>query len=233
MQWFYVAGGLLDTTSFAFAPMSLLAPTSSFTIVVNTGFARLILGEKMSNMAWVGAIIIIIGAIICTIFGSKQSEQRSADELKALFTRDEYLHYQVVNCSFFVVSLILSVFLIPAFFADVDAQLEEERAATKAHANANAAAALVSTEEKGSHLPRERAGSDVPLFEKESQSGGRSCPPVAPGVEDDRVEMDSDQTLSGNDIVVDLPETLRKPIQVQLEEEETREALEAAEAINR
>jgi len=131
-SWFaiyplYVCGGLLDTASFAFAPMSLLAPTSSFTIVINTVFARFVLGEKMTSAAVVGTCIIVIGAVVCTIFGSKESEQRSVDELKALFQRAGYIHYQYINCSIWLVCILLSIVVIPWYYKDIDDLLEQER----------------------------------------------------------------------------------------------------------
>ena len=78
-------------------------------------------------LAYVGSAIIIVGAVTCTIFGSKESHQRNADELKDLFVRPGYLHYQGVNCAFFTLSILLSLVLIPYYYSDVDDQLEAER----------------------------------------------------------------------------------------------------------
>jgi len=204
--------------------MSLLAPTSSFTIVVNTLFARLILGEKMTSMAYIGSAIIVVGAVTCTIFGSKESHQRSADELKNLFVREGYLHYQGVNCAFFTLSLLLSLVLIPMYFSDVDAQLEAERAVAKAQ---------LALEGKPGPLA---LGESAPLSPKNVNSAGspedsNPCPPLhaTPGVDatapsDVTVELvvqDTGAPLSPKNSTVDGTEVeTRERSQSQLAEDE-------------
>ena len=81
----------------------------------------------MTSAAVVGTCIIVIGAVVCTIFGSKESEQRSVDELKALFQRAGYIHYQYINCSIWLVCILLSIVVIPWYYKDIDDLLEQER----------------------------------------------------------------------------------------------------------
>ena len=126
--------------------MSLLAPTSSVTIVINTVFARLVLGEQMTKAAAIGSCVIIAGAVTCCIFGSKESHTRSVDELKDLFTRDGYVLYQYVNAPLVVLSFLLSTVIIPWYFSDVDEQLEAERSEKKAGLDTNIVDQMETTE---------------------------------------------------------------------------------------
>lgn len=109
----YILNGLLDMAAFSLAPMSLLAPTSALTIVINALAARIILGEVMTRVDFVGTSVIFTGAILCTVFGSKQSEQRSADELKELYNRRAFIDFSVMHGGLLVLCFVFSYIVFP------------------------------------------------------------------------------------------------------------------------
>jgi hypothetical protein len=109
----YILNGLLDMVAFSLAPMSLLAPTSALTIVINAFAARTILGEVMTSVDMVGAGVVIVGATVCTIFGSKESEQRTADELADLFSRGPFITFVIIDACLLALCMLLSLVVFP------------------------------------------------------------------------------------------------------------------------
>ena len=109
----YIVNGLLDMAAFSLAPMSLLAPTSALTIVINGVAARAILGEVMTQVDLIGSGIIFVGAVLCTVFGSKESEQRSAEELKSLYERDAFIVFAVIDACLLTLCLCASLVIFP------------------------------------------------------------------------------------------------------------------------
>jgi len=109
----YGLNGLIDSAAYTLAPISLLAPTSALTIVVNAIAARAILGEVMTRTDACGTAIIFTGAILCTVFGSKRSERYSADELRELYTHPAFVNFTICHSSLLAVCLVCSLLVFP------------------------------------------------------------------------------------------------------------------------
>ena len=99
--------------AYSLAPMSLLAPTSALTIIINALAARLVLGEVMTRTDMVGSAVIFCGAVVCTIFGSKQSEQRTADELIELYERPGFINFAVCDGVLLASCMVSSLIVFP------------------------------------------------------------------------------------------------------------------------
>jgi hypothetical protein len=109
----YILNGLLDMAAYSLAPMSLLAPTSGLTIIINALVARAILGEVMTRIDVIGSSIIFVGAVTCTIFGSKESEQRSAQELKDLYGRSAFVAFAIIYGSILALCMVAALVIFP------------------------------------------------------------------------------------------------------------------------
>jgi drug/metabolite transporter (DMT)-like permease len=107
----YVLNGVLDFTAFAFAPLSLIAPTSAVTIVINAVLAWVFFEERVTRTNIVGIALIMIGAIVAIWSGSHQAADRDIDGLLALYKRDEFLAFFSGDVFFIVVSTLLILYL--------------------------------------------------------------------------------------------------------------------------
>lgn len=76
---------LLLIVSYALAPSSLLAPMAAVTLVFNTIMSFLVLHEKISKLDIVSIIIIVVGAVLAIVFGSRDETDHDLDGLIELY----------------------------------------------------------------------------------------------------------------------------------------------------
>ncbi|KAF0688254.1 Aste57867_20124 [Aphanomyces stellatus] len=92
-------GSIADFAAFTYAAQSIIAPVGAFTLVANIFFAHYWLRERLGRNDLFGTILICIGAVTVTIFGSHSSTSYSLSELLALYYRWDMLVYVVVIAS--------------------------------------------------------------------------------------------------------------------------------------
>ena len=81
-----------DMISLALAGQSLNAPLGGVTVFLNQVVAPIFLkNESMSRLDWVATILIVVGVIISTAFGTHTSASYSVDELLTLLTKQTFL----------------------------------------------------------------------------------------------------------------------------------------------
>lgn len=85
-----VSAGLLEAWSYTFAPLSVIAPLSGFTVVVNTGMAVLFLGETTSYKEVSFMSLIIIGISLTSAFGSREDKDYTSDQFSHMFQGCQY-----------------------------------------------------------------------------------------------------------------------------------------------
>ncbi len=87
----YIVGGVLDFAAYGLAPLSLLAPVASLTIVMNAILAYFAFSEKLTYRDLVGSVIIIVSAVVATAFGSRESAVIDLEGLLRLWRHDVWL----------------------------------------------------------------------------------------------------------------------------------------------
>jgi hypothetical protein len=91
-----IGGALGDFAALALAPQSVCSPIGSTTLVANLFFATLWLKEKLRIIDLVGTLLVIVGAVVSVIFGSKTTRCYTESELKANFAQPLMITYLVV-----------------------------------------------------------------------------------------------------------------------------------------
>jgi drug/metabolite transporter (DMT)-like permease len=82
----YIAGGVIDFAAYGLAPLSLLAPVATLTIVINALLARAVFGEQLTIRDALGSAVIIVAAGTATAVGSRAgAEGVDLDDLIALW----------------------------------------------------------------------------------------------------------------------------------------------------
>ncbi|CAK4607863.1 unnamed protein product [Aphanomyces euteiches] len=92
-------GSIADFAALTYAAQSIIAPVGAFTLVANIFFAHYWLRERLGRNDLFGTILICIGAVMVTIFGSHSSTSYSLDELLALYYRWDMLIYVAAICA--------------------------------------------------------------------------------------------------------------------------------------
>ena len=88
------ACGIVDITSYSFAPQSLLAPLSSLTLVLNLLVAPLMHeGDKLTAVDLTATMLVFAGIAVSLSFGSDATGLRTPDEMWALATQPRFLIY--------------------------------------------------------------------------------------------------------------------------------------------
>ena len=101
-----IGGGLGDFAALALAPQSVCSPIGSTTLVANLFFATLWLKEKLRWIDLLGTTLVIAGAVLSVVFGSKTSRCYVEDELKASFQQPLMIVYLILCWSTIVVSCV-------------------------------------------------------------------------------------------------------------------------------
>ncbi|ETV95550.1 hypothetical protein, variant [Aphanomyces invadans] len=92
-------GSIADFAALTYAAQSIIAPVGAFTLVANIFFAHYWLRERLSHNDLFGTILICIGAVMVTVFGSHSSTSYSLDELLRLYYRWDMLVYFSAICA--------------------------------------------------------------------------------------------------------------------------------------
>ena len=78
----YIINGFCNLISCIFASLNVLAPTSSFTIVLNAALAAFYFGEKLTKLGYIASLLIMIGSTISVIYG--HNEDKTSFDLNEL-----------------------------------------------------------------------------------------------------------------------------------------------------
>ncbi|RQM24889.1 hypothetical protein B5M09_000041 [Aphanomyces astaci] len=92
-------GSIADFAALTYAAQSVIAPVGAFTLVANIFFAHYWLRERLGRNDLIGTMLICIGAIMVTVFGSHSSTSHTLDELLALYYRWDMLVYACAVCA--------------------------------------------------------------------------------------------------------------------------------------
>lgn len=96
-----VGSGIGDFLSLGFAPQSIIAPLSSFTLVANVFLAPIILKESVTKRDYISTLIIGAGCSLTVVFASHAESDYSVDSLFELFTAAGFFVYMLaVGLSF-------------------------------------------------------------------------------------------------------------------------------------
>ena len=117
-------GSILDFTALIFAAQSIVAPLGSLTLVSNTVFAPLLLGESISRRDLIATGAIVCGACMAIIGADHSGAILPIEDLFACFLTERFMLY----------ALIVSIVLISLFYTKVwctHIQLTDPRRYTK------------------------------------------------------------------------------------------------------
>eukprot|EP01084_Bolivina_argentea_P188775 324860_1 len=103
----YLLNAIFKFSSYMFASLNILSPISSVTIIINAFLARYYFEETLTIHGIIGSISIIIGCILCIIFGEHGTDEIT---IKSLF---KYAHTkQFITFTTLHISMCLSFGLI-------------------------------------------------------------------------------------------------------------------------
>eukprot|EP00946_MAST-07B_sp_MAST-7B-sp1_P000136 g136.t1 len=141
---------VLDVWTFGLAPASLLAPMASMVLVWNGIVAYCLVGERLTQKATIGTVIIVAGSICATIFSQHDTPSYSLADFGQRWSSPEVIIYQ---------ALVLVIF--------VSGQLFLNRLKKSVEENLDAYAAQVDTDEDIS-----TTADDVSRSSRSASTGG-------------------------------------------------------------
>ena len=115
---FIVSETVLDLVTFGFAPISILAPLSSVTLIWNVILAPFVLGERLGPLRLLATFVILCGAVLSVAFAQHATPTYSLDEIIVLLSRPIFITFETI-----VVGFLLHLHVA---FAIIDAYLSEE-----------------------------------------------------------------------------------------------------------
>ncbi|ETV81337.1 hypothetical protein H257_05884 [Aphanomyces astaci] len=89
-------GSVADFAALSFAAQSIIMPIGAFTLVCNIFFAHYWLKEKLTRNDLIGTVLICIGAVVVTIYGSHENVEYTLEILIHLYYRWDMLIYLIV-----------------------------------------------------------------------------------------------------------------------------------------
>jgi len=92
-------GSFGDFSALMFSPQSIVAPVSAITLVANIFFATSFLGEQVQNTDYVGTGCILVGVLICVVFGSRGHDEIDITDMKSNFVQAPFLVYAIITSS--------------------------------------------------------------------------------------------------------------------------------------
>lgn len=101
--------------SYALAPSSLLAPMAAVTLVFNTIMSFLVLHEKISKLDIVSIIIIVVGAVLAIVFGSRDETDHDLDGLIELYNDNLTIAYLCILSAVLVIFMCIIVAITQLF----------------------------------------------------------------------------------------------------------------------
>lgn len=102
----YFINAALNFASYWYASLNVLAPTSSFAIVVNAVLAFIFFEETLSCLGFVGNAMIMGSSVVAVIYGSSTADELSLQKLVELMVHPHFiifvvLHFTVVIYCYF------------------------------------------------------------------------------------------------------------------------------------
>ena len=133
---------MLDVWTFGLAPASLLAPMASMVLVWNGLIAYCLVGERLTQKAALGTVVIITGSVCATIFSQHDTPSYSLADFGQRWSSAEVIVYQI---------LVVVIF--------VGGQLYLRRLKKSVEENLDAYAAQVDDDDDGTSLEESASGS--------------------------------------------------------------------------
>jgi len=94
----YVLNGIFNLISCIFASLNVLAPTSSFTIILNAALAHFYFGERLTKLGYFASFMIMCGSTISVLFGHSESKTSfSLTELTDLVMRGGSIFFAMAH----------------------------------------------------------------------------------------------------------------------------------------
>jgi len=94
----YVLNGIFNLISCIFASLNVLAPTSSFTIILNAALAHFYFGERLTKLGYFASFMIMCGSTISVFFGHSESKTSfSLTELTDLVMRGGSIFFAMAH----------------------------------------------------------------------------------------------------------------------------------------
>eukprot|EP00484_Ammonia_sp_Unknown_P028141 CAMPEP_0197048984 /NCGR_PEP_ID=MMETSP1384-20130603/24235_1 /TAXON_ID=29189 /ORGANISM="Ammonia sp." /LENGTH=407 /DNA_ID=CAMNT_0042481203 /DNA_START=108 /DNA_END=1331 /DNA_ORIENTATION=- len=104
----YAINGVCNLISCIFASLNVLAPTSSFTIVLNAALAHFYFGEKLTKYGYLASFMIMIGSTISVIYGhSEKKTSFDLDELTSMVINATSIFFAISH--WFVIALCILI----------------------------------------------------------------------------------------------------------------------------
>lgn len=100
----YIVNGVCNLISCIFASLNVLAPTASFTIVLNAALAHFYFGEKLTKLGYFASFMIMVGSTVSVIYGHNESKTSfDLNELTSLVMRGASIffalaHWFIITC---------------------------------------------------------------------------------------------------------------------------------------
>jgi len=117
-----MGGALGDFIALGMTAASIVAPVKGVTLISNLFFAKMYLGERVSNLDYIAAGIIFVGCSLSVIFGPRSDNDPSMDQMTIYFQKIPYLVYACVA--------ILCVTFACRKLSELDAMLMEVKTST-------------------------------------------------------------------------------------------------------
>lgn len=110
-----IIGSVLDMTALAFAPQSLIASLGGFTLVVNIGVAKLLLGEAMRKIQYGTTLVIVGGTLLTIVYSPKTEANNDVNDIKKMYESYNFIVYGI-----FTIFIIGSIRILNYFFRKSD-----------------------------------------------------------------------------------------------------------------
>eukprot|EP00697_Spironema_sp_BW2_P009448 gnl/Spiro4/24315_TR12078_c0_g1_i1.p1 gnl/Spiro4/24315_TR12078_c0_g1~~gnl/Spiro4/24315_TR12078_c0_g1_i1.p1 ORF type:complete len:599 (+),score=138.18 gnl/Spiro4/24315_TR12078_c0_g1_i1:90-1886(+) len=104
---FLILGNLADVIALTFAPQSLLAPLGFVGLAVNPVFSVWLNGEKFTYWDLGGTILVVAGATLTTVFGSRQQEDYTLQDLLSFYGRPQFIIYICITAALVVTQYLM------------------------------------------------------------------------------------------------------------------------------
>ena len=114
---FIVSETVIDLVTFGFAPITILAPLSSVTLIWNVILAPFVLGEKLGLLRFLATFVILCGAVLSVAFAQHETPTYSLDEIIVLLSRPVFIFFETIMVTF-LVHLHVGFAIIDAYLAD-------------------------------------------------------------------------------------------------------------------
>jgi hypothetical protein len=105
----FLAGNVLDFLALGLVAQSVAAPLGAVAIVTNVGFATRFLGEAFSRRDALGTALVVLGAVLCVVFGSHEDRPVALRDLGPMIRSNTALWIYWAACAAVVALLAAAV----------------------------------------------------------------------------------------------------------------------------